>query len=209
MDKLLAHIDIAQEDGTQNPDAANVRIKAKTNGSVVTRSGAGVEAALGGSLSVLSAVIAADLAGSQTTDGIPGLSFIVPAGKSAFLTYVGSHGNTTVTGSTGTFGVVVNNPAGSNGNVIITACGRSAGSAAASATGLFTGNSTSVGPNSITKVLVATGVNSTSSTAFGVLYNCQIFNLSQSSITVQPYATFSSTSGTNTRAFTSIFALIS
>jgi hypothetical protein len=131
MDKLLAHLDIAQEEGIGNPDAAHSRFKAKTNGQLVSRSPAGVESALGGSLSIQSSVVNAGTAGAGTLVPIPGLAQItVPPGKTAHIVLIGytagaiSDANTAI-------GLRFSQPAGADGGISGSAEGKITRSAAA------------------------------------------------------------------------------
>lgn len=111
MDKLLTYLDIAQEDGTQNPAAAHSRVKAKTNGAVVSRSPAGVESTLGGSLAIFFG------SGARVGTGlevIPGTTFTLPPGKNAYVVGLGLASGISVSGGTTTFGFRLQQGAGAN-----------------------------------------------------------------------------------------------
>lgn len=120
MDKLLAHIDIAQENGTTNPGTAHSRIKAKTNEQLVSRSSAGVESVLGGSLSVLSRLLTSNQAIPTDVDTvITGLQIQVPPGKTArvWAICITSVGGSSLSAQLHGGLLTVNNPAGANGSV--------------------------------------------------------------------------------------------
>lgn len=141
MDKLLAHIDIAQEDGTQNPSAAHSRVKAKTNGSVVSRNSSGVESPLGGSLLPVTKMLLVD-----TATGISGLSplgdlnFLIPPAKSVRFVFIGLHRSvSSVAASTLGFAARVTNPSNGTANIVgvVTTKTAPTANAAASAGSLF------------------------------------------------------------------------
>lgn len=185
MDKLLAHIDIAQESGTANPTAGSTRVAARTSGQVVTRSSAGVESALGGALSVVSAVLSAAFTDStpNTLTPITGLSVSIPPNKTAkviFNLLATGTGTGTIAGNTGS-GVIVSNPAGSNASVVVTWRGKifPTMTGAAGAAAFVDGDTISVAANASGNAsIIASVTPSTANVNVPSIFILHIFNAS-------------------------------
>lgn len=115
-DTHLNPIDLAQTDQATNPPAGYTRIQAKTNGTVVLRSPAGVETSLAGAVTMASALLTADQTNTTVTPAVlTGHTFTIPPGKTALiqgtLAYTGA---ATTTGAL--YGIRVAQAAGASAN---------------------------------------------------------------------------------------------
>lgn len=158
MDRL-PYIDLPQEDGTENPSAGHTRVKAATTGAVATRSNAGVESALGGAVSVASAILTADFASTVNTPVVvPGTTITIPPGKKAAIFVQGAETwtGTTLSSQTYGLGIQVNNPANANGTVLLVNTGKinASGTGAAAATAVFGSGVQTVAANATATALV-------------------------------------------------------
>lgn len=205
MNKFVSHIDIAQEDGTTNPSAAHSRIKAKTNGQLVSRSSVGVEGALGGSVSVQSSIVAQGTAGASTLVVIPGLAAItIPPGKTASIVLLGYTAGA-VSSPTSAIGFRFSQPAGADGGLSGCAKGKNSTSTAAAASANYRADVVNVAAGTTADFTVTVANSSTPkvhANAFAVIRN----NSTNAIATVE--GLISAVSALDISG-TSIFALIS
>lgn len=209
MEKSLGYIDIAQEDGAQNPAAAHSRVKAKTDGLIVSRSPAGVEVALGGSLSVVSLRVPSDT-GSTTFGPIAGMTVTIPPGKSATITMCGFF-VVDATANILQVGFSVNNPSGANG-IVLGSASFKVGAAnttnpPAAATSFYGGSTVNVAANTTSPFSVTNNTATTTGSRAGAFWKLNLINLSTNTSATVTLATRTAANGVLTN--TSMFAIIS
>lgn len=151
-------IDLPQTDATSNPPAGYTRVQAKTNGTLVSRSSAGVETLLtptAGAVTQVFAALAATQANSTVTPAVlTGHTFIIPPGKTLML-----QGMVAATAAATTTGLAVGircaQGAGANGNARGSWFTTVALSSAAAASALHDGDvfNVAAGTNALGEVL--------------------------------------------------------
>lgn len=214
MAKQLAHVDIAQEDGTANPATAHSRVKAKTNGAVVSRSSVGVESVLGGALSPFIRVLAADfpVINNQVFTPITDFSVNIPPGASARIQFIVPIGTNTTAIAAGAHGggFRATNPVGANGNLVGSWGIKMRDALAASAGSSFQGGVLSVAPSATPTDLTVTASFTISSTG---VYPARGFinltNLSTNTTANITIAFISGSSAGKAAIGSAVFALIS
>lgn len=146
MDKFATFIDIAQEDGAQNPAASFSRLKAKTTGALVNRSTAGVESTVGGNVSAQAFMLASNFVLTTVAPTeVPALTVTIPPGKKArIVAFPVIQFATTVASTTPAYFLRVKNPTGANGTVQFSFSYKSFSTGAAVATQFFDGDSATV-----------------------------------------------------------------
>lgn len=196
-------IDLVQFD-SGSPDTNYVRIEAKPDGRLYSVTPAGVETLLGGGSAPI--VVSATLAAAQgaiTLNVIPGLSIVIPPGKSATITAIGTAQGSATAGNQD-FGLRVSQAAGANGNAVGSVKAQVSGGGAAGAAYTTRGNNVSVAGGA--SVDVISTIANTNTAFSGTSASAVIFNTSTNADTT--VSVLYRGSGGGVAAGSSIFAII-
>lgn len=211
MDKFLtSYIDIAQEDAAGNPATGFSRVKARTNGSLTSRTPAGVDSTLGGSISSFSSVLAANItqAAVNTKTAITGFAVSVPPQKTAMVSVVYLSENlNTVAAAAYNFFVDISNPAGSNSAITYSYSSKMGVSNVATATQVVSGNAASVAAGATSPIQTVASIG-TNLTPVGNLFLLLLTNPSTNATTTVTFSYSSANAASKFLARSSIFALI-